>query len=389
MGALNRRHHETQERRTIVGAQALSFANAQSARGLPQADRRQGRRRLRRLRQAQNQEQRREYLIGVATRYRLYGLTLESSVPLPCLRIPARGRPDVRLGPGRAHRFDNARRRLRLPLVPRDWFDCGRFPDGTTFLRWENLFEFLISPGGRAIAYRRLQKATHESLTTYLLGQVLSFSLLSFGREPLHSTAVVIKGEAVGFLGDCGWGKSTLGAAFVSRGFHLLTDDVLALEKRDGAWAAHAGPPRLKLFPSVARKILARGVGYRLNAGTSKLVLRLSPGETCNRVVPLRSLYVLGDPARGTAHALSGVAIAPLGGEEAFLEVIRAAFNLIRVDRPRLANQFEMASQLVHDIPMRRLGYPRTLRRLGDVCEAVIADAEALRRPQSRTGTAD
>ena len=59
---------------------------------------------------------------------------------------------------------------------------------------------------------------------------MLSFSLLSLGYEPLHATAVVVDGEAVAFLGDCGYGKSTLGAAFLARGFPLLTDDVLALE---------------------------------------------------------------------------------------------------------------------------------------------------------------
>lgn len=328
-------------------------------------------------------------MIGACGRYRLYGLTLGSAIPLPCPRIPARGRPDVRLSAGRAHRFDNARRSLQLPRTPSDWFECGRLQNGATYLRWEDLFEFLISADGRAISFHSLAKATQESLTTYLLGQVLSFSLLSFGGEPLHSTAVVIDGEAIGFLGDCGYGKSTIGAAFVSRGFHLLTDDVLALEARDQVWAAHAGPPRLKLFPSVARKVLARGRGSRLNAGTSKLVLQLSRSEACDQVVPLRSLYVLGDPDRKKTAAASRITIAPLRGEEAFLEITRAAFNLIQVDRARLANQFAVASRMANDIPMRRLVFPRGLRRLDDVCDAVIADASALRQQQLRTGTAD
>jgi hypothetical protein len=288
----------------------------------------------------------------------------------------------VRLGPGQPDRFDKAQRLLRLPPVPQDWFECGRLPNGATYLRWKNLFEFLVSANGRTILYRRLAKGTQESLTTYLLGQVLSFSLLSFGWEPLHCTAVVIDGEAVGFLGDCGYGKSTIGAAFVSRGFQLLTDDVLALDVRDRTWAAHAGPPRLKLFPSVARRLLARPQGTLLNADTSKLVLKLSGDEACNRAVPLRTLYVLGDPGRKTANAPARITITPLSGEDAFLEVIRAAFNLIRVDRARLSNHFAIVSRLAGDIPIRRLAFPRGLRRLGGVCEAVIADAAALTRPQ-------
>ena len=295
----------------------------------------------------------------------------------------------MRLYSGRAHRFKNARRRLRLPLAPQDWFECRRLPNGATYLRWESLFEFLISANGRAIAYRGLAKATQESLTTYLLGQVLSFSLLSFGSEPLHCTAVVIDGEAVGFLGDCGYGKSTIGAAFVSRGFPLLTDDVLALDARGRNWVAHSGPPRLKLFPSVAQKVLARVSGARLNPDTSKLVLKLSGDETCNRAVPLRTLYVLGDPGQETGNGSARITITSLRGKDAFLEVLRATFNLIRVDRARLANHFAIASRLAADIPIRRLAFPRGLRLLGGVCEAVIADATALRRPQSRTGIGD
>lgn len=328
-------------------------------------------------------------MIQATGRYRLYGLTLETSVPLPCARISRGGEPDVSLRAGDAHEFDAARRDLRLPRTPRDWFECRRLPDGTTYLRWQKLFEFLISSDGRVITFHRLAHATDESLTTYLLGQVLSFSLVSFKREPLHATAIVIGGEAVGFLGDCGYGKSTIGAAFISRGFHLLTDDVLAIEPRNGVWMAHAGPPRLKVFPSVSKRVLARRGVTRLNSGTSKLVLKLSADEACGTPVPLTALYVLGEPARKKGPEPSRVELLPLRGADAFLEITRAAFNVIQTDRARLANHFELASRVANEIPVRRLVYPRRIRRLSDVCDAVIADAVTLKRPRSRTGTAD
>ena len=302
-------------------------------------------------------------------------------MPLSC-PTASRGAPtDVLLRPGMARRFENARRQARPPSKPQ-WFECHRLRDGATHLKWSGLFEFLISADGRTIEYLALDGATDESLTTYLLGQVLSFSLLSRGSEPLHATAVVIDGEAVAFLGDCGYGKSTLGAAFLARGFPILTDDILALEVRDGRWFAHAGPPRLKLFPSVARKILARADGMHLNAGTSKLLLPLSGTEASSRPIPLKALYVLPRPGRRPAR----IGITALEGEKAFLEITRAAFNLIRVDRARLTSQFTTATRLVRDVPLRRLAYPRRLSRLDDVCNAVIADTAVLRRWQRRIG---
>jgi hypothetical protein len=297
--------------------------------------------------------------------------------------VATHSRPDVRLRPGGARRFDNARRLLQLPAKPQQWFECHRLSDRTTYLRWAGLFEFLISPDARTIEYHSLEKATDESLTTYLLGQVLSFSLLSRGYEPLHATAVVIDGEAVALLGDCGYGKSTLGAAFVARGIPVLTDDVLALEMRGGRWMAHAGPPRLKLFPSVARRLLARTAASRLHADTSKLILPLAGAQANDHAVPLGALYVLPDPEKRSGRAQARINVAPLDGQQAFLALVRSAFNLIQVDRARLANQFDVATRLVRDVPMRRLTYRRRLSLLNFVCDAVIADMATLKRPQS------
>jgi hypothetical protein len=250
------------------------------------------------------------------------------------------------------------------------WFECSRLGDGSTYLRWSRLFEFLVAPDGHTIEYRPLEQATRHALTTYLLGQVLSFSLLSFGYEPLHATAVVVDGSAVAFLGDCGDGKSTLGAAFVARGFPLLTDDVLALKSDGRRFLACAGPARLKLFPSVARSVLGRAGTRRLNPGTHKLVLPMSNHHAASETVPLEALYVLCGPAR--SRRAMRVTLTPLTGQRAFLEVIRSTFNLIQVDKPRLENQFGMAADLVNAVPVTRLTYPRTLSRLDEVCQAIV-----------------
>jgi hypothetical protein len=270
-----------------------------------------------------------------------------------------------------AARFSEARALGRVAPRPSQWFECVRLPDASTYLRWARLFEFLISPDARTIEFRPLERASRHALTTYLLGQVLSFSLLSLGYEPLHATAVTVEGAAIAFLGDCGDGKSTLAAAFLARGFPVLTDDVLAVQFEGQRCIAHAGPARLKLFPSVARSVLGRTGARRLNPGTHKLVLPLAGRDATDDTVPLSALYVLCGPARGRRAAR--VTLTPLAGQRAFLAVIRSAFNLIQVDRPRLENQFKMASRLVNIVPVTRLTYPRKLSHLDRVCEAVLA----------------
>lgn len=312
--------------------------------------------------------------------YRLYGLAVESPIALSCPQASPTTRADVRLRAGAPARFASARLALAIPPPTEDWFHARRLPDGTTYLRWSGLFEFLVSPDGRLIHYHRLRRASHESFNTYLLGQVLSFSLLSFGIEPLHATAVVVDGRAIAFFGDCGQGKSTLGAAFLARGFPVLTDDLLALEPRRVGWIAHPGPPRLKLFPTMAGKLLAgKAAGALLNPSTSKRIVPLDADEAARQAVPLHALYVLAPPAASAKRRPVRVRITPLSARQAFLAVIRAAFNLIQVDQRRLENQFRVATRLAAEVPVRRLAYPRELSAIGAVCDAVLADAAKAR----------
>lgn len=252
----------------------------------------------------------------------------------------------------------------------RGWFTYRRLPDQWSYLRWTGLFEFLVSPDGHRIHYHPLPRATAESFHTYLLGQVLSFSLLAFGQEPLHGTAVVVDGEAIAFLGGPGSGKSTLGAAFLAQGHSILTDDVLVPAPGE-RYTVHAGIPRIKLFPSVARRVLGLDDGGpRLNDGTSKQVLPLEAEQTCRRRVPLAALYVLSEARpRGPR-----IVIEDLTAADGLLEVIRNSFNTIVLDRERLVNQFTAATRLVARVPIKRLTYPRRLDLLPAVCDAVLRD---------------
>lgn len=314
--------------------------------------------------------------------YRLYGVLLQSSLKLPCQSAPPNSRPDVWLKLGDPTRFALARR--EIGPSSRTWFSCKRLKDGCTYLRWTGLFEFLVSPDGRHIHYHRLEHATRESLAVYLLGQVLSFALLAFGRDPLHGTVVATKGKAVAIVGNCGDGKSTLAAAMLARGCRVVTDDVIALDGETGGWCVQPGVPRLKLFPSVARKLLGYRGGATMNKGTSKLVLPLGPDQSIGRPMPLAAIYVLSDPrAHRPSRALEPVTLERLSGSEAFLEVIRAAFNVMVLRRERLANQFAFAARLAAEVPMRRLTYPRRLTLLPTVCDTLLADLSTLARTQS------
>jgi len=84
-------------------------------------------------------------------RYRVYGLTIECDFPLSCPRNSKDSAPDVRLKRATAERFDQVRTMATIPPRAAQWFECARLEDGSTYLRWARLFEFLVAPDGRTI----------------------------------------------------------------------------------------------------------------------------------------------------------------------------------------------------------------------------------------------
>src|ERR1700720_695817 len=165
--------------------------------------------------------------------YWAYGVAIRSELPLP---LPEMRRPIETALFEVAIRVSHESLSGAIPegvtLQRNSWsgFDFVQFPDGSTYVRWEDVGEVLISKNGRSIACHPFQQTDSESFHVYLLGQALSFALVKSGFEPLHATAVVVEDQAVAFLGDCGFGKSTLAAAFLQAGHRLLTDDILLLE---------------------------------------------------------------------------------------------------------------------------------------------------------------
>jgi hypothetical protein len=278
------------------------------------------------------------------------------------------------LAEGTARRFDEGRAAAhRSPS--QSWFRCLPIAGGAVYLKAGDELEFVVSSDGRRIWYLAHDAAALDSLNVYLLGHVLSFSLLARGIEPLHGSVVSVGGHAVVFAGDCGEGKSTLVAAFLARGCQLVSDDLVVLVPARGGWRVRPGVPRLKLFPDVAARLLGTTAGCRMHGETTKLVLPLDRSRAVHRPVLLKAMYVLAPAANDRRGAR--VRITPLSGSAAFLEVVRAAFNLL-VDRPaRLANQFNFARQVSATVPIRRLVYPRRLSLLPAVCDAVVADLRA------------
>ncbi len=304
-----------------------------------------------------------------------YGLLIKSQWPLPYSSGRSSRLPGIELSEGSARFFSEAAASARFRPDGDGWFRVGDLSSGDTYLRWKDLFEFVISADGLRIISRKSEGAAFESFQTYLLNQVLSFALIKRGIESLHATAMVVRGKAVAWVGHSGQGKSTLAAAFLGQGIPLLTDDLLVLREEQSGWWAVPGLPRVKLYPDIAKAYLGEKVrGTRMNPLNQKRIIPLRKNQFVRAAAPLQVVYIL-DSSYPPSHG-DPVQIEPISENDAFLAMIQHVFNTRVVEPERLKRHFEMSTRLVRSVPVRTIRYPRDLALLPKIRDAILADLE-------------
>lgn len=306
--------------------------------------------------------------------YLLYGHTFRSQWQLPFRECAETSPPAIELLEGSPWHFEEPARETAHQPVEDDWFQYTRLADGSSYLRWPEFYDFLISPDGRRICGRPTREGiSQESFHTYLLGVALSFSLIKLGFDPLHSTVVAVKGRGVGFLGKSGYGKSSLAGAFLQAGYPIVTDDLLVLKEDAAGFSAYPGPPRIKLLPEVARVLIGEKVaGVPMNPLTSKLIIPLNRKQSLQTVVPLQALYVLNPPLAGVRN--DRITIRRLSQRRALLALLKHSFNDWVSEPARLNFQFHLYSQIVSKVTIKFISYPRRLASLSSVRDAILRD---------------
>ena len=332
------------------------------------------------LKYPQAPEEVREQTLAAAPRfchqYEVYGISLRSSFPLSLPERSGTGLMEIKVQKGPADFFsDSLRGANLLPSLYRT-FSYAHLNCGSSYVRWDGLGEFHVSPDGRTITCRRFEEAHLECFQVYLLGQAISFALVKAGLEPLHATCVAIDGKAVAFLGDSGYGKSSLAACFLEAGHRVLTDDLLVVREVPGGFEAYPGPPRIKLFSEMATRFLGGFLGgVPMNSGTGKLILPLESKRVCADVIPLEVIYAIAPPEVAAQNEFARIEC--VASRHAFVLLMNNVFNYQIVDSKRLNRQFGAVAGLAAGMPMKRLFYPRRVEALPWVREAILADLHA------------
>lgn len=215
-------------------------------------------------------------------RYRAFGLSVQSDLPLPELQRSGGEPADVR---------------IRLTDLSREW---SELPDQRHLqVRRGEVFYFI--PGaaiyrirdGCEIAVSPFEGADPGLVRLYVLGSCTGALLLQRRILPLHGSALEIDGKAYAIVGPSGAGKSTLAAALAARGHRLISDDISPVLFRTGDPAPSIVPsyPQQKLWREAMRQLGMDAAGTRsLYAESDKFGVPVA-GAFTDRSVPLAGVF--------------------------------------------------------------------------------------------------
>jgi hypothetical protein len=180
----------------------------------------------------------------------------------------------------------------------------------------------------------------------FLVGRVLPWAAVLRGREVLHASAVAFDGRAVAFVGPSGAGKTSLATRLLLRGARLVTDDVLAVERRgDGTIVAHPGAALLALRPAEL-EALAPGDLARLGTVLGESGKTYVEADRVPGPLPLAALCFL---ARGADGPIERV------GRPGLQLLLGSTFNASIRTPDRLRRQFELSADIAEAVPLLRV----------------------------------
>lgn len=307
-------------------------------------------------------------------RFQLYGLSIASELDLLLPKGSKSATPNITITRADPELFKPFAHRA-VNLDNQKHYRYESLADGSSYLSWHDLFQFLISSDGRLIRCDLQDGNFPESYISYLLSFAMSFALLNMGEEAVHATVIELGGRGIGFLGDSGAGKSTLASYFLTNGAKLVTDDLLRITFSDEAVIAHPGPQRLKLLPeSVAQFMQGEKTVGTMNPFTTKKLIIPAAHQSALCGVPLETLYLLNCPE--TTCDDKSPKKKRLRSPEAVVCLIASTFNAAVRNPKRLSRQLQFSHRILSRIPLFRLSYPRDYSSLHSVHKLIVSGLE-------------
>lgn len=288
--------------------------------------------------------------------YELYGLAVESSLPLPELIPASFTSPDVIIREAKTPTsLENASGRGALYEINRRQM----------LMKLDNVANYLVSDG-REIIIERLPAVDDATTRLFLFTSAMGALLHQRGMLPLHASSIETPYGAVLFTGQSGIGKSTTAALFRQRGYTILADDVTVISLIDGKPMAVPGFPQMKLWEDSLVKLGEEAQSLkRIRPEIEKYVVPIREGFRTSPV-PIHAIYAL------RKNSKDELALIPLHG----LKKVNVLKN--NIYRLRFMEQMGVVSSsllmLAQDIRLSAVRRPERTYRVDELIELLEKD---------------
>lgn len=173
--------------------------------------------------------------------YNAFGLCILSEIPLPELPRITNQAAEVDI-------------KIEIADLSNKWNEMAIYNKKNMIVK-ENLYMFQLRhtamfciQDGSKIIVSPCSGADFDKIRLFILGTCMGALLMQRKILPLHGSSIVINGKAFAFIGERGAGKSTIAAAFLRKGYELLTDDVIAIEVKKNLPHVIPSYPQQKLW---------------------------------------------------------------------------------------------------------------------------------------------
>jgi hypothetical protein len=224
--------------------------------------------------------------------------------------------------------------------------------------------------GGEQIIVSPFDQANMDIIRLYILGSCFGALLLQRGIYPLHGSAIAIYGKAYAIVGESGAGKSTLASAFMEMGYHLLSDDVIAITLSNNNSRPTVIPsyPQQKLwqqsldaFGFSNQKL--RPIYGRENKFCIPVIERYHPAP-----LPLAGIFELSKTDEDT------VFLKPITGLEQIQKLFLHTYRQFLIPKMKLEEwHFKQSVMLAESLPLYHIKRPATGFSVFDIAEQILS----------------